>query len=504
MPNLIEMENINKTFGTLRANADVCFRCGSEEIVTLLGENGAGKSTLMKILYGLYKPESGTICIQGKPVHIKTPTDAIQAGIAMVHQHFMLVEAFTVAENILLGAEEKSGRIRFNKSKANQLVDELCEASGLKVDPEALIEDLPLGMRQRVEILKALYRGAKVLILDEPTAVLSKRDIDDLFEFLKKLKKLGLSTILITHKLDEAMRISDRIVVMRQGEIVARKEKNETNVRELSRLMVGRELKGNVPKEDITSERTICQLKNLNSTGVGYLKDLKEVNLEIHSGEIVGLAGIDGNGQDELVEIILGLNPLEQGSIMLEELDITQMNILERLGLGIGVIPADRGQQGLVSDLSIKDNLYIGRQRESIFSKGPFLKTKNIERYTKELFDEYNVRAEDFDIPAGSLSGGNQQKVVLGREFNMPGLKLIIACQPTRGLDIGAIEFTHNRLLRLRNEGKAILLISADLEEIMKLSDRVAVIYNGEILADKPKGEMTLEEIGLKMGGVAS
>lgn len=501
---LIEMENINKNFGSLRANVDVCFTCGKEEIVTLLGENGAGKSTLMKILYGLYRPESGVICIQGEPVDIRTPTDAIKAGISMVHQHFMLVEAFTVAENILLGAEKDSGKIIFNQNKAKKLVNDLCEATGLKVDPEARIEDLSLGMRQRVEILKALYRGAKVLILDEPTAVLSKTDIDDLFEFLLKLKKLGLSTILITHKLDEAMQISDRIVVMQQGKVVARLEREKTNVRELSRLMVGRELEGYIPKAEVPCNDIVCHVDNIVAQGTGYRKKLDNIDLRMCRGEIVGLAGIDGNGQDELVEAILGLNQLEEGDIILDGQNLSGYTTDKRLQLGMGVIPSDRGHQGFIADLSIRDNLYIGRQRESSFSSGPLLKTKQIAKYTRELFDEYNVRAESFDIRAGSLSGGNQQKVVIAREFNMPDLKFVLACQPTRGLDIGAIEFTHNMLLKLRNEGKAILLISADLEEIMKLSDRVVVIYDGKILANKSRSEITMEEIGLKMGGVAS
>lgn len=497
----LKMRNITKSFGSNRANDSIDIDVYKGEILALLGENGAGKSTLMKILFGLYSPDSGSIEINGKTMPPSySPREAMENGIAMVHQHFKLVDSFSVAENIVLGAEEKVSKVRYDRKKVRSVLEGLYEKVGIKLDNDTLVRDLPLGDKQRVEILKTLYRGSSILILDEPTTVLTPQETEELFSLLKRLKAKGMTIIIITHKLNEVMEISDRIVVLRQGKVADEFITSNTDKKTLAKAMVGYDLvNSSVRPESCEGISPSLIMKNV-ITAEGKGCSLKGLDLSLYPGRIVGVAGVDGNGQSELVEILSGVGRFNGGSITVEDSRLSPgSQICEKCG--IRVIPEDRHKQGLVLPLSVQDNVMLGFRNDSRFRKGPVFRMKKVKEYVTELEDQYDIRPRDTDQTVQFMSGGNQQKVVLARELSQSNLKIVVASQPTRGLDVGAIEFTHSQLIRHRAEGKAVLLISSDLDEILALSDEIAVLYDGRIVVQKSAMGFGKAEIGLYMGG---
>ena len=497
-PVVLEMRGITKTFGENRANDDVSLTLRRGEILGLLGENGAGKSTLMKILYGLYKPDAGEVFVDGERVEIHDPKDAVSRGIGMVHQHFTLIPPLTVAENIVLGAEPRKG-FSLDLEKAVRDTEELCERYGLRVDPRARVADLSVGVQQRVEILKALYRDARILVLDEPTAVLTPQETEDLFAVLRELVADGLSIILITHKLGELLGVANEITIIRDGKVVDTIDASRTNEGELARLMVGREVLLRVEKSaaQVGEPRLSAEdLVVLSNTGA---EAVRGVSLEVRAGEILGVAGVDGNGQTELAETLAGIRRAEIGRIYLDGEDVTASGADGMQERGLAYVPEDRATKGLVQDFALYENNALKTYDEPPFSRWLFILPKAMRRRAAENLRAYDVRPADPDARAGSLSGGNQQKAILARELSGdPGV--IIAYQPTRGVDVGAIEFIHRRLLEQRAEGKAILLISLELEEVRSLSDRIIVMHAGEI-AGEVGPEATDEELGLLMAG---
>ena len=499
MDYVIEMLNIRKEFPGIVANDNITLQLKQGEIHALLGENGAGKSTLMNVLFGLYQPEKGEIKVKGKPVRITDPNIANDLGIGMVHQHFMLVDRFTVTENIILGKETtKSGKIDIKK--AEKEVREISERYGLAVDPQAKISDISVGMQQRVEILKTLYRGAEILIFDEPTAVLTPQEIKELIQIMKTLIQEGKSIILITHKLKEIMEVCDRVTVIRKGVGIGTVKVSETNPNELASLMVGREVTFKTDKTDSKPQEQVLEIQDLHvkdSRGLGVVNKL---NLNVRAGEIVGIAGVDGNGQSELIEAITGLRKSESGSIKLNGKEIMNMSPRKVTEKGVGHIPQDRHKHGLVLDFPIGENMVLQTYYKTPFSKKGVLNFKEIYSKAKKLIKEFDVRTPSEYTLARALSGGNQQKAIIGREIDR-NPDLLIAAQPTRGLDVGAIEYIHKRLIEQRDQGKAVLLISFELDEIMNVSDRIAVIYEGEIVAVVDPKQTTEQELGLLMAG---
>ncbi|RDI47393.1 ABC transporter ATP-binding protein [Falsibacillus pallidus] len=499
MEHVIEMLNIRKEFPGIVANDNITLQVKKGEIHALLGENGAGKSTLMNVLFGLYQPEKGEIKVKGNPVKITNPNIANDLGIGMVHQHFMLVDTFTVTENIVLGKEPKAlGRIDIKKAEKD--VREISEKYGLSVDPQAKISEISVGMQQRVEILKTLYRGAEILIFDEPTAVLTPQEIKELIQIMKNLINEGKSIILITHKLKEIMEVCDRVTVIRKGKGIGTLDVSETNPIELASLMVGREVTFKTDKIDAVPKENVLEIKDLtvkDSRGVSVVNNL---NLDVRAGEIVGIAGVDGNGQSELIEAITGLMKAESGSIKLAGKDILNMKPRKITESGIGHIPQDRHKHGLVLDFPIGENMVLQTYYQKPFSKNGVLNYKAIYQKAKTLIQEFDVRTPSEFTPARALSGGNQQKAIIGREVDRDP-ELLIAAQPTRGLDVGAIEFIHKRLIEQRDNGKAVLLISFELDEIMNVSDRIAVIYEGKIIEIVDPKTTTEQELGLLMAG---
>ncbi|MBN8199654.1 ABC transporter ATP-binding protein [Bacillus sp. NTK034] len=499
MDYVIEMLNIRKEFPGIVANDNITLQLKQGEIHALLGENGAGKSTLMNVLFGLYQPEKGEIKVKGKPVRITDPNIANDLGIGMVHQHFMLVDRFTVTENIILGKETtKSGKIDIKK--AEKEVREISERYGLAVDPQAKISDISVGMQQRVEILKTLYRGAEILIFDEPTAVLTPQEIKELIQIMKTLIQEGKSIILITHKLKEIMEVCDRVTVIRKGVGIGTVNVSETNPNELASLMVGREVTFKTDKTDSKPQEQVLEIQDLHvkdSRGLGVVNKL---NLNVLAGEIVGIAGVDGNGQSELIEAITGLRKSESGSIKLNGKEIMNMSPRKVTEKGVGHIPQDRHKHGLVLDFPIGENMVLQTYYKAPFSKKGVLNFKEIYSKAKKLIKEFDVRTPSEYTLARALSGGNQQKAIIGREIDR-NPDLLIAAQPTRGLDVGAIEYIHKRLIEQRDQGKAVLLISFELDEIMNVSDRIAVIYEGEIVAVVDPKQTTEQELGLLMAG---
>ena len=497
-PVVLEMRGVTKTFGPVRANDGVSITLHRGEILGLLGENGAGKSTLMKILYGLYKPDSGEVFIDGEEVTIHDPKDAVSRGIGMVHQHFTLIPPLTVAENIVLGAEPRRGAT-LDLEAAIKATEELSERYGLTVDPRARVANLSVGVRQRVEILKTLYREARILVLDEPTAVLTPQETEDLFGVLKELVADGLSIIFITHKLGELLGISDEITIIRDGRVVDTVKTADTNEGELARLMVGREVLLRVEKEAsrVGEARLAAEgLVVLSNTGA---RAVDGVSLEVRAGEILGIAGVDGNGQTELAEALAGVRHAESGRVYLEGEDLTRLGGDARQERGLAYVPEDRASKGLVQDFTLYENNSLKTYDEPPNSRFGWIFPKVMRRRAAENLRAYDVRPADPDARAGSLSGGNQQKAILARELSGdPGV--IIASQPTRGVDVGAIEFIHGQLLKQRSEGKAILLISLELEEVRSLSDRIVVLYAGRIVGEVGP-EATDEELGLLMAG---
>ena len=500
-PYAIEMLNITKRFPGIIANDNITLQLRRGEIHALLGENGAGKSTLMSVLFGLYQPEEGTIKKDGKVVQIKDPNDANDLGIGMVHQHFKLVEVFSVLDNIILGVEPTRGPF-LQKDEARKKVVELSEKYGLKVDPDAMVEDISVGMQQRTEILKMLYRDNEILIFDEPTAVLTPQEIEELMDIMRGLKAEGKSILFITHKLNEIMAVADRCSVLRKGKYIGTVDVAGTTKEELSRMMVGRDVEFQVHKEPCTPGETVLEVKDLTvASKIHKNNAVKHVSFQCRAGEIVCIAGIDGNGQSELVYGLTGIEPLEGGTITLKGQDITHVPIRRRSVLGMSHIPEDRHKYGLVLDYSLEDNLVLQRYFEPEFVGGGFLKRKAIRDYAQRLIEQYDVRSGQGPVTmARSMSGGNQQKAIIAREIDKDP-ELLIAVQPTRGLDVGAIEYIHGQIVAQRDAGKAVLLVSLELDEVMSLSDRILVMYEGEIVGELDPETTTVEELGLYMAG---
>ncbi|WP_227395486.1 ABC transporter ATP-binding protein [Jeotgalibacillus aurantiacus] len=499
MDYVIEMLNIRKEFPGIVANDNITLQLKKGEIHALLGENGAGKSTLMNVLFGLYQPEKGEIKVKGEPVKITSPNIANDLGIGMVHQHFMLVDTFTVTENIVLGLEPKKG-LNIDMKKAERDVQEISDRYGLKVDPKAKIADISVGMQQRVEILKTLYRGAEMLIFDEPTAVLTPQEIKELTQIFRTLIKEGKSIILITHKLKEIIEVCDRVTVIRKGVGIETLDVEGTTPTQLASLMVGREVLFKTDKKAAVPKDTVLEISKLNVKDSRGVDAVRNLDLTVRSGEIVGIAGVDGNGQSELIEAITGLKKIQSGSVKLNGKEISKLKTRKITEAGVGHIPQDRHKHGLVLDFPIGDNMVLQTYYSKPYSKYSVLNNKEINKQAKKLIQEFDVRTPSETTPARALSGGNQQKAIIGREVDRDP-DLLIAAQPTRGLDVGAIEFIHKRLIEQRDNGKAVLLISFELEEILNVSDRIAVIYEGNIIAIVDPKETTEQELGLLMAG---
>ncbi|WP_206363966.1 ABC transporter ATP-binding protein [Gudongella oleilytica] len=495
------MLNITKEFPGIVANDDITLRLKKGEIHALLGENGAGKSTLMSVLFGLYQPEKGEIRMNGQPVKINNPNDANALGIGMVHQHFKLVEIFTVLENIILGVEpNKMGFLQ--KQEARDKVVALSEKYGLKVDPDSLIEDITVGMQQRVEILKMLYRDNEILIFDEPTAVLTPQEIKELLQIMKGFAAEGKSILFITHKLNEIMEVADRCSVLRKGKYIGTVEVQETTKEELSRMMVGRDISFSVDKEDRNPGDVVLSVRDVTVASKTHKNNsVKGVSFDVRAGEIVCLAGIDGNGQTEFVHALTGLEKLVSGSISLCGKDITKASIRERSTSGMSHIPEDRHKHGLVLDYSLEENLVLQRYWQPQFQNKGFIKFDEMRKYAEKLIEKFDIRSGQGPVtPARSMSGGNQQKAIIAREIDKDH-ELLVAVQPTRGLDVGAIEYIHKQLIERRDAGKAVLLVSLELEEVMNVSDRILVMYEGEIVGELDPKSTTVQELGLYMSG---
>lgn len=499
MPNVVEMKKITKIFPGVIANDAVDFTLEKGEVHVLLGENGAGKTTLMNQLYGLYTPTSGEIYINGAKVEIKDPNVAIGFGIGMVHQHFMLVETFTVAENIILGSEPKKG-IRLDIEKARQDVLEISDRYGLQVEPDAIIHDITVGMQQRVEILKALYRGAEILILDEPTAVLTPQEIDELGIIMRRLTDQGKSIILITHKLKEVMALSDRVTVIRRGKNIETLLNANTTIDQLAELMVGRKVQLEVERGEHTPGAVVLTVKDLKCLNNRKLPVLKGCSFDVKVGEIFAVAGVDGNGQTELVEVLTGLRKPESGEISFAGENIFRVSTKHIIEKGISHIPEDRQKRGLVMAHTLAENAILGSHRRAPFSKHGILDYPVIHEYSRKMIEEFDVRTPSENVLASALSGGNQQKFIVARELKRDPV-LLIASQPTRGVDVGAIEFIHKRLVEQRDNGKAVLLVSLELDEVMALADRIAVIYDGKIVGLMDGDKATERELGILMAG---
>jgi len=500
-PYAIEMLGITKRFPGIIANDNITLQLRRGEIHALLGENGAGKSTLMSVLFGLYQPEEGEIRKDGKTVSIKNPNDANALGIGMVHQHFKLVEVFTVLDNIILGVEPNMHGF-LQKKEARRKVIELSERYGLHVDPDARIEDITVGMQQRTEILKMLYRDNEILIFDEPTAVLTPQEIDELMQILRNLAAEGKSILFITHKLNEIMAVADRCSVLRKGKYIGTVEIKDTTQAELSRMMVGRDVNFHVEKKPCEPGDVILEIKDMTvASKVHKNNAVKNVSLQVRAGEIVCIAGIDGNGQTEFVHGLSGLEKLVSGSITLMGKDVSKAAIRQRSVMGMSHIPEDRHKHGLVLDYTLEDNIVLQRYFEPEFTKAGFLRRKNIRKYAEKLIDQYDVRSgQGAKTVARSMSGGNQQKAIVAREIDRDP-KLLIAVQPTRGLDVGAIEYIHKQIVAERDAGKAVLLVSLELDEVMDVSDRILVMYEGEIVGELDPKTTTPAELGLYMAG---
>lgn len=500
-PYIIEMRHITKVFPGIVANDDITLQLKKGEIHALLGENGAGKSTLMSILFGLYKPEKGEILKNGEVVDIRDPNDANALGIGMVHQHFKLVEVFSVLDNIILGVEpNKFGFLR--KKQAREKVMRLSETYGLNVDPDALVEDITVGMQQRTEILKMLYRDNEILIFDEPTAVLTPAEIAELMDIMKRMKAEGKSILFISHKLNEIMSVADRVTVLRKGKYIGTVNVSETTKEELSNMMVGRDVKFIVDKEPAKPKDVVLEVKNLCIHSKHKKKDsVHNVSFDVRAGEIVCIAGIDGNGQTEFVHGLTGLEKVESGTITLCGADITHKSVRYRNTHGMSHIPEDRHKHGLILDYSLGNNLVLQRYFEPRFQKHGFIKFDEVERYSEELIDRYDVRSgQGSKTAARSMSGGNQQKAIIARELDREHT-LLVAVQPTRGLDVGAIESIHKKMIESRDSGSAVLLVSLELDEVMNVSDRILVMYEGEIVGEFDPKEITVQELGLYMSG---
>lgn len=496
---VLQARGITKRFPGVLANDKVDFDLKKGEIHVLLGENGAGKTTLMNILYGLYNQDEGEMLVNGKAVKIDNPNDSIALGIGMVHQHFMLVPVFTVAENVMLG-DETTKRGMLDRKIVSDKVKELSHRYGLDVDPEALVGQLPVGLQQRVEIVKTLYRDAQILILDEPTAVLTPQEAEELFVIMRGLTERGVSIIFITHKLKEVLAVSDRITVMRAGRVVGTVTPEEMNEAKLASLMVGREVILKVKKGEASPKEQILKVEDLHAIDNRGLESLRGVSFEVHAGEVLGIAGVQGNGQTELAEALTGLRATKSGQVTLDGKDITGKTPRPIIEAGLAHIPEDRQRHGLVLSYSVADNMVLCNYYLPPFARGMALQQDAVDANARKLIGEYDVRTPSPFIPTAKLSGGNQQKVIVARELSRD-VKLLIASQPTRGLDVGSIEYIHKEIIAMRDRGIGVLLISAELDEIMALSDRIAVMYRGQIVTTVDAKEATREELGLWMAG---
>lgn len=501
MANVLEFKGITKRFPGVLANDHVDLTLGKGEILALLGENGAGKTTLMNILYGLYQPDEGEIWVRGEKIEIHSPSDAIEAGIGMVHQHFMLVPVFTVTENVMLGDEETRLGGYLERKKAAEKIRAISDQNNLMVDPTAAVEDLPVGVQQRVEIIKLLYREANILIFDEPSAVLTPQEVEELFKIMRSLVAQGKSIIFITHKLKEVLEIADRISVIRRGKVVGTTTPDEADQGQLAEMMVGRHVELEVQKEIGQPGESVLKVENLVVLDDRQQITVDNISFEVAAGEVVGIAGVQGNGQTELVEAITGLRTPLEGKIQINDHDTTRSSPRTITELGVAHVPEDRQQDGLILAFPVADNLILNTYYLQPFSKGVVLQTKPIVANADELITEYDIRTPGAMTSSGSLSGGNQQKVIVAREFSRPN-KLLIAAQPTRGLDVGSIEYIHRRIIEKRDEGTAILLMSTELDEILGLSDRIAVMYRGKIIDILSIEEATKEKVGLLMAGI--
>ncbi len=501
MAPILELHGITKRFPGVLANDQINLNLEQGEIHALLGENGAGKTTLMNILYGLYHPDEGEICVRGEPVEIHSPSDAIARGIGMVHQHFMLVPVFTVAENVMLGLEAIRGAGFLDQNSAAARIREISDQYRLEVDPYAYVKDLPVGVQQRVEIIKLLYREADILILDEPTAVLTPQEADELFKIMHSLVERGKSIIFITHKLREVLEIADRITVIRRGRVVGSTVPAEADRRVLAEMMVGRQVQLELDKSPPEVGDPVLEVKDLIVLDERHQVAVDGVSFELRAGEVLGIAGVQGNGQTELVETITGLRASQEGTIRLLGQDITRASPRHITEIGAAHVPEDRQRDGLVLSFPVADNLVLNTYYHHPFARGVVLQEQEIVETAQELIKEFDIRTPGPLTPAGSLSGGNQQKVIVAREFTRP-IKLLVASQPTRGLDVGSVEYIHGRILEKRDDGVAVLLVSSELDEIMELSDRIAVMYRGEIVDVLPAGSATKEMVGLLMAGI--
>jgi general nucleoside transport system ATP-binding protein len=501
MAPVLELKGVTKTFPGVLANDHIDLKLEEGEILALLGENGAGKTTLMNILYGLYTPDEGEILVRGSRVDIHNPSDAIKHGIGMVHQHFMLVPVFTVTENVMLGIEKTRAGVFLDRETVAQEIREISERFGLKVDPDSLVEDLPVGLQQRVEIIKVLYRHADILILDEPTAVLTPQEVEDLFKVIHSLIEQGISIIFISHKLNEVMEIADQITVLRLGRVVGTTQPDQASIESLASMMVGRTVMLTVEKEPAKVGDVVLEVSDLSVLDDRKLEAVKGIDFEVRAGEVLGVAGVQGNGQTELVEALTGLRPFQRGQINILGQTIKESSPRKIREIGSAHVPEDRQRDGLVLSFSVADNLVLNTYYEAPFSRGLNLKQDEIEKAARERVELFDIRTPSIFIPVSNLSGGNQQKVIVAREFSRP-IKLLVASQPTRGLDVGSIEYIHSRIIQKRDEGCAILLVSTELDEILSLSDRIAVMFAGKIVAILSAEGASRERLGLLMAGI--
>lgn len=499
-PVVLEARGLTKRFPGVLANDHINLQLRKGQVLGLLGENGAGKSTLMNMIYGLYSPDEGEILINGHPVEIKDPNDAIRQGIGMVHQHFQLVPVLTVTENIMLGNESVKG-LFLDRRAARQRILDISKQYGLNVNPDALVQDLSVGVQQRVEIIKALYRNADILILDEPTAVLTPQETEGLFEVMKTLLERGVSIIFISHKLKEVLRICDTIVVLRLGKVVGEADPKQSTQQSLASMMVGRDVLLQVEKKPASPGEPVLTITDLSVHDDRDLPAVKNLSMEVRAGEILGIAGVQGNGQSELVEAISSLREAESGHIYLEGREITHLTPRRVTEVGVSHVPEDRQKNGMVAQFPITDNMRLQTYYIGPFAIGILANDKAINETAEKLVNEYDVRTPSIFNNMGSLSGGNQQKAVVAREFSRQS-RLLIAAQPTRGLDVGSIEFIHKQIVRMRDEGTAVLLVSTELDEILSLSDRIAVMYDGKIIETLSLEEADRDRIGLLMAGV--
>lgn len=501
MSPILELRGITKAFPGVLANDHIDLTLNKGEILCLLGENGAGKSTLMNILYGLYDQDEGEIFINGQKVEIQDPNDAIAQGIGMVHQHFMLIPVFTVTENVMLGVESMRNGVFLDRETAAARIKEISDRFNLKVDPNDRVEDLPVGVQQRVEIIKVLYREAEILIFDEPSAVLTPQEVEELFKIMHSLVDQGKSIIFITHKLKEVQAIADRISVLRLGKIVGTAIPAEADEAALAKMMVGREVILDVEKQPAKPGDVVLEVENLTVMDDRGLVTVDDISFDVRAGEVLGVAGVQGNGQTELVQALTGLRKMESGRVFILGEETSHLSPRKIREVGTAHVPEDRQKDGLVLEFPIYENMVMNTYYEAPFSRGWNLQYDKIYKTAEERVALFDVRTPGIELPVSNLSGGNQQKVIVAREFSRP-IKLLIASQPTRGLDVGSIEYIHSRIIQKRDEGCAVLLISPELDEVIQLSDRIAVMFDGKIVAILPAGEATKERLGLLMAGV--